>query len=96
MSIAGKLGLALLISGLLAAALPAQPTVIVVLGAAGEAEYAPDLEQQRKAWTEVAAKAGAKWIAIGGGPAEGPLTDRDRLQQALAAEEKAGLADLWL
>jgi hypothetical protein len=86
-----------LASVLFAAALAAQPaTVIVVAGAAGEAEFAPDFELQLKAWREVSAKAGAKHVALGGSDAADATSDRDRVQQALAAEPKDGPAELWL
>lgn len=86
-----------LASVLCAAALPAQPaTVIVVAGAAGEAEFAPDFDLQLKAWREVSAKAGAKHVGLGGSAAADATSDRERVQQALAAEPKDGPEELWL
>ena len=73
-----------------------QPTVIVVAGAQGGAEFAPDFDLQLKAWAKVSAQAGAKYVAIGENQDGGAPTDRERLQQALAAEEKTGSAELWL
>ncbi|MBI5690323.1 MAG: hypothetical protein HZC55_09490 [Verrucomicrobia bacterium] len=96
MRILNRMLLSAVLLGGMAGWVSAQSTVIVVQGAGGETEFAADFDQQIKAWMEVSAKAGAKHIAIGTGSGEGPLTDRDRLQQALAAEEKAGLAELWL
>ena len=76
--------------------LQAQPaTVVVVSGAPGEAEFAPDLELQTAAWAKVSGQAGATFVSIGTGVAAGP-TDRDRLQQALEAETKSGAAELWV
>ena len=62
-----------------------QATVIVVAGAPGEADFAPDIQQQIDAWAKVSAQARAKHISIGAEAAAGTQTDRDRLQQALAA-----------
>jgi hypothetical protein len=74
-------------------------TVIAVAGAAGEAEFAPDIMLQLDAWAKVSGQAEAKHIAIGGEAAAGP-TDRDRLKEALKeaieAEAKVGTGELWL
>jgi hypothetical protein len=79
-----------------AAALPAEAaTVIVVAGAPGEDEFAPDFDQQIASWTAVSAKAGAKHIVIGT-EAAGSVGDRERLQQVLAAEPKEGRGEVWL
>jgi hypothetical protein len=66
-------------------------TVIVVAGAAGEAEFAPDFALQVDAWAKVSEQAGAKHISIGDSE-----TDRERVKNALAAEPKAGPGELWL
>ncbi len=78
------------------------PTVLVVAGAAGEAEFAADFQLQIKAWGQVSEQAGARHRALGEGvdgggesPAAAPA-DRDRLRDLLAAEEKEGLGELWL
>lgn len=55
----------------------------------------PDFEQQIASWAEVSAKAGAKHVAIGASAAGG-ASDRERLQQAMAAEPKDGRGELWL
>jgi hypothetical protein len=70
-------------------------TVIAVAGAAGEAEFAPDIMLQLDAWAKVSGQAEAKHIAIGGEAAAGP-TDRDRLKEAIEAEAKVGTGELWL
>ncbi|MSU51271.1 MAG: hypothetical protein EXS37_19655 [Opitutus sp.] len=72
-----------------------QATVIVVAGAPGEADFAPDIALQIEAWAKVSAQAGAKHIAIGG-ETSGSQTDHDRLKEALTAEPKSGLDELWL
>ena len=71
-------------------------TVIVVAGAPGEGEFAADFAQQSEAWAKVSREAGAKLVTIGPGDTAGAATDRDRLQQALAAEPPAGNAELWV
>lgn len=84
--------------------------MIVVAGAPGEAEFAPDFVQQIEAWTKVSAQAKAKHVAIGGGAfltiqAEGVVNlqspaggkpDRERLKEALEAEPKTGPGELWV
>ena len=66
-------------------------TVIVVAGAPGEPEFAPDIALQLEAWAKACTQAQAKHVVI-----EGSETDRERLQKALEAEPKSGLAELWL
>ena len=66
-------------------------TVIVLAGASGEAEFAPDFALQMEAWAKVSEQAGAKHIAIGDSE-----TDRERVKSALEAEAKTGPGELWL
>jgi hypothetical protein len=70
-------------------------TVIAVVGAPGETEYADAFATQAEQWTKTTAKAGAKLVLLGLEAATTP-TDRERLQQALAAEAKEGPAELWI
>lgn len=78
------------------------PTVMVVAGAAGETEFAPDFELQIKAWARVSEKAAARHVALGDGVEAGDAgaaatpSDRDRLRDLLAAEDKEGPGELWL
>lgn len=72
-----------------------KPTVFIVAGAHGEDEFAADFELQVKSWTEVGAKAGAKGVLIGAGPAQSG-SDRERLQKALAEEPKHGRGEVWV
>ncbi|MBI5767541.1 MAG: hypothetical protein HZA93_07080 [Verrucomicrobia bacterium] len=74
---------------------PQPPTVLVVVGAAGENEYADAFAAAAEQWTKTTAKAGAKLVLLGL-EAAGATSDRERLQQALAAEAKDGPAELWL
>lgn len=73
-----------------------QPTVIVVVGASGEEEFAPAFTQQLETWAKVSEQAGARHIAIGGEVLAGAETDRQRLEQVLTAEPKEGLGELWI
>ena len=66
-------------------------TVIVVAGAPGEPEFAPDFALQIEAWSKASGQAGAKYINIGASD-----TDRERLKSALEAEAKTGPGELWL
>lgn len=66
-------------------------TVLVVAGAPGEAEFAPDFTQQLEAWAKVSEQAGAKHIAINNSD-----TDRERVKAALEAEAKNGPGELWI
>ncbi|MBL9190537.1 MAG: hypothetical protein JNK23_23870 [Opitutaceae bacterium] len=71
-----------------------QATVIFVAGAAGEADFAPEITAQAEAWAKASAQAGARHVAIG--LDAGGTADRERLQQVLAAEPKEGEGELWL
>jgi hypothetical protein len=76
--------------------LAAEPaTVVVVVGAPGEDEYATVFAQQIEAWKKVTAQAAAKSIVIGA-EAAGAAMDRDQLKQRLEAEPKDGAGELWL
>lgn len=70
-------------------------TVIVVVGAAGEAEFAADFKLQTEAWAKVTAQAQANYLLIGEDSADGP-TDRERVKAALEAEPKNSRGELWL
>ena len=81
---------------------PTPPTVIVVTGAAGEEEFGKQFTAWSDAWRKAGNLGGARVISIGAtnatsaASAAGGLTDRDRLQQSLAAEAKQTDGDLWL
>jgi hypothetical protein len=74
----------------------AEPTVIIVTGAPGEAEFAADFQKQAAAWRAAAQKAGAHVIEIGTGADGKEKTDVDALRTALAGEKPDGQAALWL
>ena len=76
---------------------PTPPTVIVVTGAAGEEEFGKQFTAWSDAWRKAGNLGGARVISIGTtNAAAGGSTDRDRLQQTLAAEAKQTNGDLWI
>jgi len=71
------------------------PSVIVVVGAAGEAEFGTNFVQQAAAWSRACEAAGAVVTQIGF-DAEGGAGDRERLKAQLASEPAEGPRPLWL
>lgn len=69
------------------------PTVIIVVGAAGTAEYGAVFTQSAELWQKAASKGNAKSIIIG--PDEGP-EDRTILQHTLENEPNEIEMALWL
>jgi hypothetical protein len=70
--------------------------VIVVAGALGAPEFAPDFEAQLDSWKRTSAAAGAGLSVVGrDGDGAGP-SDRDRLRDLLASEPREGAAELWI
>ncbi len=93
-----SLAIGWLVFGLLGAAEPPasdQPTVLLVVGAPGEPEFATNFARQVELWQKACDRAGARVVRIGSDAAP-PPTDRDRFQQALAAEPVGTAAGLWL
>lgn len=93
MLLCGLIGLA---TALAAAPAPTPPpndraTVLVIAGAAGEPEFAPDIALQLEAWAKTSAQASAKHIAI-----TDSETDRERVKSALEAEPKTGTGEVWI
>ncbi len=84
------------LGGALTAAQPEQATVVVIAGAPGEQEFAPDIQLQVDAWTKVSGQAKARLVTIGSGAAAGEGSDRERIRQTLAGEEKDGRNELWV
>ena len=70
-------------------------TVIVVVGLAGDDEYGAVFSEEADRWTKICAQTAAPCRVIGR-EAAGSVSDRDRLDQTLAAEAKDGLGKLWL
>lgn len=84
-----------------------RPTLILVRGAGGEAEFEQAFTVEAARWREAAGKGNLKLVEIGADEvAEKPgeakseqppaATDRARLEQAIAAERGATSAELWL
>ncbi len=72
-----------------------RPTVLLVVGAPGEPGFATNFMRQVELWQKACRRAGAQCVRIGHDESA-PPTDRDRLQQALAAEPVDAAAGLWL
>lgn len=68
-------------------------TVILVVGAAGEAEFGTNFLQQVSLWEKACQQASARLVTLG---LDGGTNDHERLAQTLEAEPKTGGADLWL
>jgi len=73
------------------------PTVLLVVGAAGESEFGTNFVQQAELWQKACQTASAPFETIGLSPTnETPeLSDFTRLQQSLDAAPKSG-GDLWV
>lgn len=75
---------------------PLLATVLVVVGAPGEAEYGIQFRQWADQWKAAAAKGSAAFHGIGLDP-EGGETDRDRLKKFLAEQATVpGAEPLWV
>lgn len=73
----------------------ASGTVIVVVGAAGTPEYAPQFVRWTDLWKEACEKGNVEFIGIGLDPNEN-ASDRARLQETLAKQARQSAAPLWL
>lgn len=82
-------------AGAVAAADSDRPTVMLVIGAAGEEEYGTNFARQTELWLRLCTQALARPILIGQTEAGEP-TDRDRLAAALGAEAAEDGGALWL
>jgi hypothetical protein len=72
------------------------PTVIVIVGAAGFAEYGAQFVKSANLWEQACAKGGEKFISIGlNNDAQKP-DDRTTLKQIIADESQQTDAALWL
>src|SRR5262245_30307329 len=74
---------------------PAKPTVIVVVGAPGAEEYAPQFREWSERWRTAAEKGGAEFKLVGDATTGG-ASDCERFQQLLAGEAGDEKAPLWL
>jgi hypothetical protein len=73
----------------------ARPTVIVVVGAAGSADYGAAFGEWAGRWEQASRKAQAEFHLVGREPA-GAASDRERLRELLDREAKTGERELWL
>jgi hypothetical protein len=73
-----------------------RPTVMIVVGAAGEGGFADNFARQAAQWEKISQQAGARSIVLAPGGAASPASDYEQLKQALAAEPKEGAGELWL
>jgi hypothetical protein len=76
-----------------------RPTVIVLVGAPGEAQFGDDFAKSADAWADACKRAGVNYYEIGRDappPATAPgTTDRQRFQDLLTQEAK-GAKQLWI
>ena len=70
-----------------------QPTVVIVVGAAGEEEFGKQFAEWSTKWTAAAAKASARSVLIG---TSKETNDLAQIESALTAETKETDAELWL
>jgi len=70
-------------------------TVLIVVGASGEAEFGSNFLRQATLWQAACAQAGCRQLTVGLN-GDGETNDLGRLQETLAAEPKEGLGELWL
>ena len=73
----------------------AQPTVIVLVGAAGEEDFGKVFLESAAAWKKAADQAGANFTQIGGADAQA-TNDLAEFRLALDHESKTNAAELWL
>jgi len=71
------------------------PTLLLVVGAAGEPEFGTNFLRQFEGWRQAAQKAGAPLRCVGLEDAA-PRTDVEMLRSLLEAEPKTATAALWL
>lgn len=72
-----------------------RPCVLVVVGAPGAPEFAPQFREWADRWEAAAKKGNAEFIRIGTDEESG-TADRDRLQMEVASRAKSGKAPLWI
>ena len=72
-----------------------RPCVVIVVGAAGTADYKGQFERWAGLWQAAATKGGALSILIGTADGTG-VTDRDRLHSVLVEQSKTSRQPLWI
>jgi dTDP-4-dehydrorhamnose reductase len=73
----------------------ARPTVIIVVGAAGEDEFGQNFAKWAGQWEKASEESGAKHLTIGV-QNPGATNDLAELTKTLAEEPKAAPGELWL
>jgi hypothetical protein len=92
---AGLVSLTALMAGTWVEAVTAeQRTVLIVVGAEGEADYKAGFAAQVPLWEKAAAQAGAKPVVVGAAPEAETETDWAQIKRTLEAEPKAGTGEL--
>jgi len=86
-----KFPLALLVMALAAIAATASPTVLIVVGAAGEDEFGKMFDEWAQRWEEACAKGGAPAIRVGG-----TTNDFDLVRSNLVAASTNQMDEFWL
>lgn len=72
-----------------------RPSVLVVVGASGSAEYGAEFLRWASHWQDAARQASADYLLIGG-TEEAGTPDRERLRTALAERASPGPEPLWI
>jgi hypothetical protein len=88
-SVAFALSVALALAG------EGRPQVLVVVGAAGTAEYGTAFDKAAERWQAAAKKGGAACVVVGR-DADEKVQDRDTLRTFFADTPRAGTAPLWV
>jgi hypothetical protein len=73
----------------------APPTVVVVVGAEGSAEYAPEFARSADRWAAAAKQASARYVEVGRDPTAKD-DDKSRLKSLLDQEVAKDASPLWL
>ncbi|MFO0910847.1 MAG: hypothetical protein U0794_21320 [Isosphaeraceae bacterium] len=71
------------------------PSVVVVVGAPGQPEFASEFQNWSKHWKDAAAKGGADCLVIGAAD-EASKPDHDRLHEAIEARAGESAEPLWI
>ncbi len=72
-----------------------QPTILTVVGAAGDEDYGEQFQIWAERWKAAAAEAGATPVGVGL-EAESETTDKQRLEKSLSEQAGEAAAPIWL
>src|SRR5438093_537704 len=73
-----------------------RPTVLVVVGAPGEAGYGTNFSRWAGLWEKASRDGGAKFVCLGLGETKETTTDLEQLKTTLALEARESAGELWL